>query len=71
MPSTVKAEILQMRYSPTGEQQDVSGTVALKFPHKTSGIYFGDILRLHGAFIEPGSAVFQGGFDYKKLSLYS
>ena len=69
MPSSVKAEVLQMRYSPVDKWQKTSGRIALRFPRKTSGVFFGDILRLEGAFIEPDQAVFKGGFDYKKYLL--
>jgi competence protein ComEC len=66
MPSTVKAEIFKMRYSPSDKWCKTTGTIALRFPWKTTGISFGDVLELEGAFLEPGTAVFPGGFDYKK-----
>lgn len=66
MPSAVKGKLIKMRYSRFDAWHKVTGTLALKFPRDARGFSFGDVLQIEGAFVEPESRGFTGGFDYKQ-----
>ena len=64
-PRPVKAEVIKLRFSSYDEWRDAKGTVVVFLPKESSPPPYDALYRAKGVFLEPGSGLFPGDFDYK------